>query len=102
MVDVSNVNEPTALERISAPILLRLAAVPRWLFVIVLAGFVVAGLAISGPIGGAFLVVVALFLAWLAALGWAHYSWSGRLLRVAVVLLVAYIAAAKLLGFGGA
>ena len=96
---VSNANEPSGLERWSAPILVRLAAVPRWLFVLVLAAVFVGGLVIKGFIGGVLLLVITVFLAWLAALGWPQYSPAGRLLRVAVVLLVAYVAASFLFGF---
>jgi hypothetical protein len=97
---VSNANEPSSLERWSAPILVRLAAVPRWLFVLGLAVVFLAGLAVPGVIGAILLLVIALFLAWLAALGWPNYSVGGRLLRVLVVLLVAYVAAGKLFSFG--
>jgi uncharacterized membrane protein len=97
---VSNANEPSSLERWSAPILVRLAAVPRWLFVIVLAAVFLAGMAVPGVVGGLLLLLITLFLAWLAALGWPRYSVGGRLLRVVVVLMVAYVAASKLFGFG--
>jgi hypothetical protein len=97
---VSNANEPSSVERWSAPVLLRLAAVPRWLFVLVLAGVFLAGLMLQGVLGGVLLLLIALFLAWLAALGWPKYSPGGRLLRVFVVLVVAYVAASKLFGFG--
>ena len=59
-----------ALERASARPLLFLRGLPRWLPPLLLAGLLVAGLALPGWLGAAALVVIAVFLAWLAALSW--------------------------------
>lgn len=88
---------PSALERISAPWLVRLSLVPRWLFLIVLAGLLLAGLALENAIGGVLLLVLALFLAWLASLGWSHVSPVGRVLRLVTVGVLVYLAVGKLL-----
>ena len=46
------------------------------------------------------MTLVAVLLAWLAALGWSSYGVPARLLRVAVIALVAYVAVSKFTGFG--
>ena len=69
-------------EQRSAAPLLYLTQLPRWVpFAIVLALAVVA-IFVSGPIGAAALVLVAVFLAWLGYLAWPALTSSGRLLRV--------------------
>ena len=93
--------DATAFQRFSAPLLVGLSGIPRWAFVIGLAATTFAGLAIEGVVGGVLLLVVAVFLGWLAALGWPSYTLPARILRVAVVALVAYVAATKLFGFNG-
>ncbi len=65
---------PSALERISAPWLVRLSRIPRWLFLIVLGSVLFAGLYLDSALGGVLLLVLALFLAWLASVGWSHVS----------------------------
>ncbi|MFZ0323742.1 MAG: DUF6703 family protein [Actinomycetes bacterium] len=92
--------DATAFQRWSAPLLVRLTAMPRWSFVIVLAVVTFAGLMLDGILGGLLLLLLAALLAWLAALGWPTYNVAARLLRVVVVALVLYVAASKLFGFG--
>jgi Family of unknown function (DUF6703) len=77
-----------ALERNSAPLLLRMSALPGWLIPALMLAIAVVGLLISGPVGFALLLVVALFLAWLAALSWPVLPPRTRLLRVLVPLAV--------------
>ncbi|HVQ89048.1 MAG TPA: DUF6703 family protein [Actinomycetes bacterium] len=81
-------SEVTAFERISAPYLLRLHAAPRWLLAVVLAALLVVGLLVKGPIGAVLLLLLALFLAWLAAVSWRLLTPSARLIRFLVVGLV--------------
>jgi hypothetical protein len=88
---------PSALERISAPWLVRLSLIPRWLFLIVLGAFLFAGLYLDNAIGGVLLLLLALFLAWLASLGWAHVSPLGRVLRLLTVGALVYLGVGKLL-----
>lgn len=79
-------SQPTRLERVSSPWLFRLARVPRWLFMVVLAAVLLAGLALENALGGVLLLLLALFLAWLAAIGWRYVSPAGRVLRLAVLV----------------
>jgi hypothetical protein len=89
---------PSALERISAPWLVRLSLIPRWLFLIVLGAFLFAGLYLDNAIGGALLLLLALFLAWLASLGWSHVSPLGRVLRLLTVGALVYLGVGKFIG----
>lgn len=86
---------PSALERISAPWLVRLSLVPRWLFLIVLGSVLFAGLYLDNAVGGVLLLVLALFLAWLASLGWSRVTPIGRVLRLLTVGLLVYVAVSK-------
>jgi hypothetical protein len=86
---------PSALERISAPWLVRLSLVPRWLFLIVLGGMLFAGLYLDNAVGGVLLLLLALFLAWLASLGWSRVTPIGRVLRLLTVGLLVYVAVSK-------
>ena len=86
---------PSALERISAPWLVRLSLVPRWLFLIVLGSVLFAGLYLDNAVGGVLLLVLALFLAWLASLGWTRVTPIGRVLRLLTVGLLVYVAVSK-------
>ncbi len=84
----------TAIETRSAPVLLAIGRLPRWVPAIVLAVVLVAGLATSGVIAVACLGLIAVVLSWLAFLSWPALSGSGRALRVAVVALVFFAAVA--------
>jgi hypothetical protein len=90
---------PSALERMSAPWLVRLSRVPRWLFLIVLGSVLFTGLYLDSAVGGAMLLVLALFLAWLASLGWSHVSPIGRVLRLLTVGALVYVAVDKFRSF---
>jgi len=65
---------------------------PAWLPALVLAGFLVAGLALRGPVGSAALCVVAAFIGWLGYLSWPRLGPAGRAGRVAAVACVLVIA----------
>lgn len=87
---------PTAFERASTPWLLRLNAVPRWLVGLVLIATLLAGLFLDGPVGAALLSILALFLGWLAAIGWRHLTLPARLLRAVTVVLLLVAAGSRL------
>lgn len=88
---------PSALERFSAPWLVRLSLIPRWLFLIVLGALLFTGLYLENAVGGVLLLALALFLAWLASLGWSHVSPIGRVLRLVTVGVLVYLAVGKLI-----
>lgn len=90
-------DRPTsAYERASAVWLFRLNAVPRWLFVIVLAATLLAGLLLDNAFGGVLLLILALFLGWLASIGWHHQSLAAKALRVITVALLVVAGASRL------
>jgi len=65
-----------------------LTVVPRWLLAVLVAAMLVAGLAIRGPVGSAFLVVLAAFLGWLLVIAWPAMRPRERWVRVGVVVVV--------------
>ena len=94
---VNHASEPSTFERLSAPVLLRLSALPRWSLVVGLTVVLVAGLLLPGWAGAAVLGVLALFLAWLALLGASQLTPGAALLRAVTVLLVVVAAARKVI-----
>lgn len=93
---VSMVDEPTPLERFSAPWLARLSRLPRWLLLAVTVALLLAGLLLENALGGALLLLLALFLAWLAVLGWSRLPPVGRLLRVLTIGLLVFAGASRI------
>ena len=78
----------SALHRMSAPLLLRLHAMPRWVVPILLAVLLVTGFALEGWAGALPLAVVGIFLGWLLALSWPLIRPTSRLIRLVVVAAV--------------
>ena len=86
------------IERSSARALVLLHQQPVWLPPVVVAMLLLVGLAVPGWLGALALILVAVFLGWLAALSWPRVDRGGRLLRVAAVagvLVVAIIQATR-------
>ena len=81
-----------AVQRRSAAPLLYLRQLPAWLPPLVLAGLLVAGLALRGPAGAAALCVIAAFIGWLGYLSWPRLAGPGRAGRVAAVACVLALA----------
>jgi hypothetical protein len=76
---------------------LQLSRVPKWLLLVAVLALTVGGLLLDNVLGGVLLLFLALFLAWLAILGWTLHSPIARVLRVLVVGLVVYVAFTKLI-----
>lgn len=81
-----------AVERRSAAPLALLYQLPRWALPIGLVVVLIAGLAVGGVIGAVILLVLAVFLGWLAYLSWPSIGGRARLLRVAAGLALVAIA----------
>lgn len=81
---------PSRLERASIPLLLALHRLPRWLFFLIVGGLLLAGLFLENAVGGVILLVLAVLLAWLGAVGWSHLTAPGRLLRLLTVGLLVF------------
>lgn len=84
-----NQPRPGKLHQLSAPILLFIHGLPRWVFPIFTAAILLAGLFISdGTIGAVFLVILGFILWWLVALSWRLLSGTARAMRTIVILVV--------------
>jgi hypothetical protein len=81
-----------ATERRSARTLIYLHQLPRWVAPLLLVVFLIAGLAVHGPVGAVALCVVAAVLAWLAALSWPRLPAAGRMGRVLAVAIMLALA----------
>jgi hypothetical protein len=71
-----------AVERFSARPVVFLQYVPRWLPMLVVLGLLISGFVVVGPVGAVALLLVGIFLGWLAYLGWPALSATGRVGRV--------------------
>ncbi|MHB0927807.1 MAG: DUF6703 family protein [Candidatus Nanopelagicales bacterium] len=77
----------TAIQRWSAPVLLRLHGLPRWLFPLFTALLLVGGLVVGNAVIAAVLLsLLTLLLLWLVALSWPLLSPMARFMRLAVLV----------------
>ena len=91
----------TTFQRLSFPVLAFLSRQPKWLLVVVLAALLVLGVIQTGPLawlGALILGFLALFFLWLLLLSWPAIPPTGRILRLIVVLALAFGAVLKALG----
>lgn len=88
----------TRVNRRSYALLRRLHAMPRWTVPVATVLLVFAGLYASPVLGGLCLLVVAVFLTWLAYLAWPQLGRSARLVRLLVLGMLTGVAVARLLG----
>jgi hypothetical protein len=86
---VSSLRE--SFERASLPALTYISSLPRFVPFLAILGLVIAGLLIPGW-GWVLIVLVVLLLAWIGALAWPRLSMPERMMRVAVVVMMAAIA----------
>lgn len=68
--------------------LMRLSSLPPWLLPVIMLVVTFVGLLVGGPVGFACLLLVALFLGWLAVLSWPLLPARSRLLRALVPLAI--------------
>jgi len=87
-----------SVERRSAAPLTWLATRPRWLPFLLVLVLLLGGLFAPVPIAVALLVVLALLLVWLTYLAWPKLDPTGRLTRLLVLALVAYVLVQRLVG----
>lgn len=79
-----------AFERRSAPLLVYITALPRWVPLVATLALVAVGLLVHGVVGFLALLVLAAFLGWLVVLSWPTLTAGPRVLRlVAVAILLA-------------
>lgn len=77
------------VEQRSAPVLMRLTALPRWLPAAVMGVLLVGGLLLGGWAGAVLLLALAAYVGWLGYLSWPLATTGGRVLRLLVVLVLA-------------
>lgn len=80
----------------SATFLLYLQNMPRWVLLVILVALLVGGLAISGVGGSVLLLILAGLLGWLALISWPALDVPGRVLRIAVLLILVAFALGRL------
>ncbi|WP_114906049.1 DUF6703 family protein [Ornithinimicrobium murale] len=92
-----------AIERASVPVLKRLALLPTWLPMVVIAALILAGAFLGGPLveddgvrvagvlGLGLIGVALLALFWLLYLSWPHLTPPLRMMRIAVLVLLLVI-----------
>jgi hypothetical protein len=91
--------KPNWLEKFSAPILLRIHSWPRFVFPLLLASVLLAGLFLSHPIiSTALLGLVSLTLLWLVALSWPLLTSGQRLIRTLLVAALIFYAVSRATG----
>ena len=71
-----------AVERASARPLFFLVHLPKWVPMVVALGLLITGFIVPGLLGAAALLLVAIFLGWLAYMSWPRINTSGRIMRV--------------------
>ena len=86
------------LERASAPTLLRMHAMPRWLPSLIMFTLLLAGVFLPGGVAALALGLVVLILVWLLTLSWPALSNPAKLGRLFVVGLVIFAALVRLSG----
>ena len=90
---------PRTVEKRSAPLILFLSQLPRWVFPAVMAILLIAGLMVPiGWVGGLLLVILIIVLIWLTSLSWPLLTVSGRLLRIITILAAGAVAFAPFAG----
>jgi hypothetical protein len=92
---------PSARERFedfSAPILLRMQALPGFLIPVTLGTLLFFGLTLNATWSGILLILIALFLFWLTAVSWPRVTTGSRILRIVVDVAVLVLGVLKLAG----
>ncbi len=77
--------------------LLLLRRMPQWVLFLVVLGLVVGGLFLTGPLAGALLGLVAIFLGWLLLVAWPRLTEAQRLVRGLTIVVLAGAAIWRLL-----
>ena len=71
-----------AVERFSARPIVFIQHLPRWTLLLTVLGLLITGFFVPGVVGAVALLLVGIFLGWLAYLSWPRINLSGRVLRV--------------------
>lgn len=79
----------------SAPILLRIHALPKFLVPVLIAGLMLLGLFLQPPYSGISLTVVCVFIGWLMYLSWPLLDPRSKLIRFLVFVILVAATAVK-------
>ncbi|TMR09826.1 hypothetical protein ETD86_41990 [Nonomuraea turkmeniaca] len=82
-------------QRSSVPMTYLFTQVPRWVPPVLLVVLMLAGFAVTNPLGGAAALVVLAFVAWLAYLSWPSLRVGAKVLRVAMMTFLVLLAATR-------
>lgn len=89
----------SSLQRFSAPILLFIHSLPRWVFPLFTGVLLLAGLFVpSGIIGGILLAMLGLILGWLVALSWPLLPNGSRIIRVIMLAVTFFYTYGRFIG----
>lgn len=86
------------LETASAPLLVRLHTMPRFLVPLLLVSSLLLGFMTTGIVSYVALLFVALFVSWLLFLSWPLLEPGARLLRSAVVVMLLGVILSRVIG----
>jgi len=90
---------PNKLAQLSAPVLLFIHGLPRFVFPTFTAALLLGGLFVkSGFVGGILLLALDLVLGWLIALSWQLLTPSARLIRSIMLVVVIWYAFGRFTG----
>ncbi|MGH3354958.1 MAG: DUF6703 family protein [Nocardioidaceae bacterium] len=89
------------MNRRSYALLARLHRMPRWVVPAATVLLVLAGLYAGPVLGGLCLLLVAVFLLWLAYLAWPQLGRGARLVRLLMLAIVTGVAVTRILGAWG-
>lgn len=84
------------IEHASVPVLTRLATLPPWLPFLVMLVLILVGGWVGGAVGTVLIGLAALVVAWLLYLSWPRLTAPERMMRLAVLALVAAVAVTRL------
>ena len=76
------------VERVSAPLLVRLTRMPKFVLPVALIVLLFSGFYNNGVLGGLFLAVVDVFIGWLIYLSWPVDTGKKRVIRVLILLVL--------------
>lgn len=83
------------VEQVSRPLLVRLTSLPRLVVPLLTVVLVAVGMLAPVPVAVVALLLVAVFVAWIAYLAWPVVTPGGKLIRVVMVALVLGLAALR-------
>jgi hypothetical protein len=82
----------SAVERRSAPLLIVMHQLPRWIVPVFMAGLLLVGAIVQGVAGIVSLVILLAFVGWLSYLSWPAVDGRGRIIRLVLLgVLVALL-----------